>query len=88
MLYPKIEIAKFQSRRIETIWRSSCLYMYAHIGLCQYGLLTYQYGVSIVSLFISTRRLAMPDFDEGRRQGAHAFGLKINVLLIEIDLYP
>ena len=61
--------------------------MYAHIGLCQYGLLTYQYGVSIVSLFISTRRLAMPDFDEGRRQGAHAFLVTNRKLIVNLLIY-
>ena len=33
-----------------------------------YSILTYRNGVSIVSLFISTGRLAMPDFDEWSKQ--------------------
>ena len=64
------------SRGIETIWRSYVLYMYActaHAVYMLYSTLTYRNGVSIVSLFISTGRLAMPDFDEWSRQWAHAF---------------
>ena len=45
-----------------------CLY-----SLCCMVTLTYRNGVSIVSLFISTWRLAMPDFDEWSRQLTHAF---------------
>ena len=43
-------------------------------GICMpvqpmlYSILTYRNGVSIVSLFISTGRLAMPDFDEWSKQ--------------------
>ncbi len=34
LLYPKIEIAKFQSRRIETIWRS-----FVFVYVCPYWLM-------------------------------------------------
>lgn len=48
-----------------------------------YSTLTYRNGVSIVSLFISTGRLAMPDFDEWSRQWAHAF--LVVLMLIRVD---
>lgn len=61
--------------------------MYAHIGLCRCGLPAYQYGVSIVSLFISTRRLAMPDFDEWSKQWAHAFLVTNGKLIVNFLIY-
>ena len=41
--------------------------------------------MSIVSLFISTGRLAMPDFDEWSRQWAHAFLVVYSLLSGEIS---
>lgn len=67
LLYPEIEIANF-SRGIETIWRSSVLYMYVYTANAVYRRYIPKRRETIVSLFISTRRLAMPYFDEWSRQ--------------------
>ena len=52
-----------------------------------YSTLTYWNGVSIVSLFISTGRLAMPDFDEWSKQWAHAFLVTNRKLIVNFLIY-
>ena len=62
LLYPEIEIANFtQKDRDNVTLILFCICMYS--PCCT--LLTYTLTAwDIVSLFISARRLAMPDFDE------------------------
>lgn len=59
-----------------------CLY-----SLCCMVTFTYRNGVSIVSLFISTGRLAMPDFDEWSKQWAHAFLVTNGKLIVNFLIY-